>query len=150
MNKPVFKYARLCYIISAILSIPLLIDMCTACHLFSLWIAWLLFILICIVSSIRLWFGFKQHLYKFSWGLIGQLLLGAAVLIFFQLSVNRVIDTPVSHPVTPAVVDITDPFLELDSVHKSANKKHQDHRIHNQETETHKSNNKKDQESEKK
>lgn len=119
MNKPVFKYSKVWYVVSAILTIPLLIDICTACHLFSLWIAWLLFFIICLISFVRLWFGFRQHLYKFSWGLIGQLLLGAGVLIFFQLSYNRVIETPVSDPVTPAVVDITDPFLSLDSAHKS-------------------------------
>lgn len=119
MNKPVFKYSKACYAISAVLAIPLLIDMCTACHLFSLWLAWILFILIGIISIVRLWFGFRQKCYKFSWGLIGQLLLGAAVLIFFQLSINRVIETPVSHPVTPAVVDIQDPFVPKDSIHKS-------------------------------
>lgn len=123
MNKPVFKYYKVCYAVSAVLSIPLLIDICTACHLFSLWIAWILFILIGIISIIRLWFGFRQQCYKFCWGLIGQLLLGAGVLIFFQLSYNRVIETPVSHPVTPAVVNIQDPFLELDSTHKSSAKK---------------------------
>ena len=123
MNKPQFKYSKVWYAISAILSIPLLIDICTACHLFSLWIAWLLFILIGVISIVRLWFGFKQSCYKFCWGLIGQLLLGAGVLIFFQLSYNRVIETPVSHPVTPAVVDIADPFLSLDSAHKTDSKK---------------------------
>ncbi|MCH5231466.1 MAG: hypothetical protein J1F43_06695 [Muribaculaceae bacterium] len=123
MNKPVFKYSKIWYAASAILTIPLLIDICTACHLFSLWIAWLLFILIGAISCVRLWFGFRQHLYKFSWGLIGQLLLGAAVLIFFQLSYNRVIETPVSNPITPAVVNITDPFHELDSTHKITSKK---------------------------
>lgn len=116
--KPEFKYAKLLYGTSAVLTIPLLIDICTACHLFSLWIAWLLFFLIVIVSGIRLWFAFSQHLYKFAWGLIGQLLLGAGVLIFFQLSYNRVIETPVSDPVTPAVVDIANPIQTLDSVHK--------------------------------
>lgn len=122
MNKPVFKHSNVWYTISAILTIPLLIDICTACHLFSLWLAWLLFFLICIISIVRLWFGFRQHCYKFSWGLIGQLVLGAGVLIFFQLSVNRVIETPVSHPVTPAVVNIIDPLENLDSVHKSTDK----------------------------
>lgn len=124
-QKPVFKYSKVWYIVSAILSIPLLIDICTACHLFSLWIAWLLFILIGAVSIIRLWFAFRQHCYKFAWGLIGQLLLGAGVLIFFQLSVNRVIETPVSDPLTPAVVDIMDPFAKPDSTHviKSKNEK---------------------------
>lgn len=122
-TKPVFKYSSACYAISAILSIPLLIDICTACHLFSLWIAWILFILICVVSFIRLWFGFRQKCYKFSWLLIGQLLLGAGVLIFFQLSYNKVIETPVSDPVTPAVVDIIDPFQKPDSAHSSKEKK---------------------------
>ena len=123
MKKPVFNHSTVWYALSAILTIPLLIDICTACHLFSLWIAWLLFILIGAISIVRLWFGFRQQCYKFCWGLIGQLLLGAGVLIFFQLSYNRVIETHVSHPVTPAVVDISDPFLELDSTHKSSNKK---------------------------
>lgn len=123
MKKPVFKYSKVWYTVSAILTIPLLIDMCTACHLFSLWIAWLLFILIGAISIVRLWFGFRQSCYKFCWGLIGQLLLGAGVLIFFQLSYNKVIETPVSHPVTPAVVDIQDPFLSIDSAHKSEEKK---------------------------
>lgn len=123
LNKPIFKYSKICYGISAILTIPLLIDICTACHLFSLWIAWLLFFLICAVSIVRLYFGFKQKCYKFSWGLIGQVMLGGIVLIFFQLSYNRVIETPVSHPITPAVVNISDPFLELDSTHKATDKK---------------------------
>ena len=123
MNKPVFKFSNIWFAFSAILTIPLLIDICTACHLFSLWIAWLLFILISAISLVRIWFGIKQHCYKFVWGLIGQLLLGAAVLIFFQLSYNKVIVTPVSHPVTPAVVDIADPLLDLDSTHKETVKK---------------------------
>lgn len=128
ITKPVFKYSKVLYAASAVLTIPLLIDICTACHLFSLWIAWLLFFLICGISFVRLWFGFRQHLYKFSWGLIGQLVLGAAFLIFFQLSYNRVIETPVSNPVTPAVVDITDPFLKLDSVHKANQKPTPEHK----------------------
>ena len=123
MNKPVFKYSTVWFAASAILSIPLLIDMCTACHLFPLWLAWLLFFLICFISLVRLWYAFRQHLYKFAWGLIGQLLLGAGVLIFFQLSYNRVIETPVSNPVTPAVVNIADPLVKPDSLHKTTEKK---------------------------
>ena len=119
MNKPVFKYSKVWYAASAVLSIPLLIDMCTACHLFPLWIAWILLILIGAISIVRLWFAFKQHLYKFAWGLIGQLLLGCGVLIFFQLSYNDVIKTPVSNPLTPAVVNISDPFQNIDSVHNN-------------------------------
>ena len=122
-KKPVFNHSNIWFAISAILSIPLLIDICTACHLFSIWIAWLLFILICIISCVRLYFAFKQQCYNFAWGLIGQLLLGGGVLIFFQLSYNKVIETPVSHPVTPAVVNIADPLLQLDSTHKSTIKK---------------------------
>lgn len=138
MTKPVFKYSGIWYAASAVLSIPLLIDICTACHLFSIWLAWLLFFLICIISFVRLWFGFKQKCYKFSWGLISQLLLGAAVLIFFQLSYNRVIETPVSHPVTPAVVEINDPFVLHDSLHK-ASEKDLDSKLHK----THEDSNKK-------
>lgn len=122
-QKPVFKYSTAWFAASAVLTIPLLIDICTACHLFSLWIAWLLMILIGGVSLVRLWFAFKQHCYKFAWGLIGQLLLGVGVLIFFQLSYNRVIETPVSHPLTPDIINIANPILELDSTHKSAAKK---------------------------
>lgn len=129
MQKPVFKYSRIWYGISVVLTIPLLIDICTACHLFSLWIAWLLFFLICLVSFVRLWYAFTQHLYKFAWGLIGQLLLGAAILLFFQLSYNRVIETPVSNPVTPAVVDIVDPIEKLDSGHNTDHKPKLDNHI---------------------
>lgn len=132
MNKPVFKYSKAWFAASAVLTIPLLIDICAACHLFSLWIAWLLFFLICIVSFVRLWFAFKQKCYKFAWGLIGQLLLGAGVLIFFQLSYNKVIETPVSDPLTPAVVDIVNPLEAIDSTHKAADKKNVE--IHKPET----------------
>lgn len=122
MNKPVFKYSKAVFTASAILTIPLLIDICTACHLFSLWIAWLLFILICLLSAVRIWKGFSQKCYKFTWGLIGQLVLGAAVLTFFQLSYTNVIETPVSHPVTPAVVDIAPPIITHDSLSKDKEK----------------------------
>ena len=134
MKKPVFKYYKAFYVASAILSIPLLIDMCTACHLFPLWIAWILFILIGAISIVRLWFGFRQSCFKFCWGFIGQLLLGAGILIFFQLSYNKVIETPVSHPVTPAVVDIQDPFAPNDSLHKLENKKGEMHESDKKET----------------
>lgn len=128
MKTPVFKHSKLVYAISAILTIPLLIDICTACHLFPLWLAWFLFTLVFIVSCLRLWFAFSQHCYKFAWGLIGQLFLGGAVLTFFQLSYTDVIETPVSHPVTPAVVNIAPPVIEgLDSVAKKSPE--MDHRI---------------------
>ena len=116
MKTPIFSHSKLLYSLSAILTIPLLIDICTACHLFSLWIAWLLFILVGIISLIRLFFAFKQGCYNFAWGLIGQLALGGAVLTFFQLSYTNVIETPVSHPVTPAVVNIANPIIVHDSV----------------------------------
>ena len=131
MNKPVFKFSKGTFAISALLTLPLLIDICTACHLFSLWIAWLLFTLICIVSAIRLWFAFSQKCYKFAWGLIGQLFLGAAVLTFFQLSYTNIIETPVSHPITPAVVNIAPPQLGIDSVaHDKEEHKIQHHADH--------------------
>lgn len=116
MKKPVFKYSNLLFIISASLTVPLLIDICTACHLFSLWLAWLLFAVIVLISIIRLIFGFKQGCYKFCWGLIAQILLGVIFLGFFQLSYTNVIETPVSHPVTPAVVDIAPPVLDHDTL----------------------------------
>ena len=123
MNKPEFKHSTLLYGLSAILAVPLLIDMCTACHLFSLWLAWLLFTLICIISLIRLFFAFRQKCYKFAAGLLGQLILGAGVLTFFQLSYTNVIETPVSHPVTPAVVDIAPPIILHDSIKPDSNDK---------------------------
>lgn len=48
------------------------------------------------------------------------MLLGGAVLTFFQLSYTNVIETPVSHPITPAVVDIAPPVIPHDSISKSA------------------------------
>ena len=123
MKKPIFKHDKLLYSISALLTIPLLIDICTACHLFSLWIAWLLFTAICGISIARLWFAFSQKCYKFALGLLGQLLLGASVLTFFQLSYTNVIETPVSHPVTPAVVNIAPPKIDIDTI-KKENKPH--------------------------
>ena len=115
MKKPEFKHAKLLYALSAILCVPLLIDICTACHLFSLWIAWLLFTLIGAISLIRLFFAFRQKCYSFAYGLLGQLAAGAIVLTFFQLSYTNVIETPVSHPVTPALVNIAPPVLVHDS-----------------------------------
>lgn len=115
--KPSFSHDKLLYTLSAILTVPLLIDICTACRLFSLWIAWSLFTLIGAISLIRLIFAFKQHCYRFAWGLIGQLALGGIVLGFFQLSITNVIETPVSHPVDPAVVNIAPPvFVVHDSI----------------------------------
>ena len=123
MKKPEFAHSKLLYFLSAVLTVPLLIDICTACHFFSLWIAWLLFTLIGAISIIRLIFAFKQGCFKFAFGLLGQLALGGAVLTFFQLSYNNVIETPVSHPVTPAVVNIAPPILVHDSVKPSTETK---------------------------
>lgn len=117
MKKPVFRHSQLTYTLSAILTIPLLIDFCTACHLFPLWLAWSLFTLIGIISCVRLWFAFSQKCYKFAWGLIGQVVLGAVVLTFFQLSYTHIIQTPVSNPETPAILDIAPPIPALDSIH---------------------------------
>ncbi|MBD5357012.1 MAG: hypothetical protein HDR88_08435 [Bacteroides sp.] len=113
MKKPVFKHCNTIFTISWILTIPLLINICTGCNLFSFWVSWLLFYLILIISIIRIVYGFKQHCYKFSWGLIAQLALGAVVLAFFQLSFNHVIKTPVSDPVTPTEFTIEPPKIIL-------------------------------------
>lgn len=118
MTKPVYKHCNTIYTISWILTVPILIDICTACTLFSFWIVWLLFFLVLILSIIRLWHGFAQKCYKFSWVLIAQLLLGAAILCFFQLSFNNIIHTPLSHSVTPDIVEIADPVLVADSTEK--------------------------------
>ena len=123
MKKPEFRFSKFTYVISAILTIPLLIDFCTACHLFPLWLAWCLFFLIVIISGVRLWFAFAQHCYKFAIGLIGQILLGAGILTFFQLSYTDVIETPVSHPETPVVINITPPITDLDSTAKKDSEK---------------------------
>ena len=127
MKKPIFPHCNTIFTISWILTVPLLINICTGCNLFSFWIAWLLFFVITIISIIRLVHGFRQKCYKFSFGLMAQLILGAVVLGFFQLSFNHVIETPVSDPVTPTVVEIAPPKgLDIDTVtpvKKSALKK---------------------------
>lgn len=117
MKKPLFKHCNTIYTISWILTIPLLINICTGCNLFSFWVSWFLFALIFIISVIRLIHGFSQHCYKFSWGLIAQLALGAVILAFFQLSFNRVIVTPVSDPVTPDKLSIKVPAIIDDTIH---------------------------------
>ncbi len=116
MKKPVFPHCNTIYTISWILTVPILIDISTACTLFSFWIVWLLFFLVSILSIIRLWHGFAQKCYKFSFGLLAQLVLGAVILGFFQLSFNDVIQTPLSHPKTPDIVEIANPMLEVDSI----------------------------------
>lgn len=119
MKKPVFNHCNTIYTIAWILTIPLLINICTACNLFPLWLSWTLYFLVLILSIIRLVHGFKQHCYKFAWGLIAQLLLGAIVLTFFQLSVNKVIKTPVSDPITPTELKIKTPAI-VDSINNAA------------------------------
>lgn len=116
MKKPIFPYCNIIYTISWVLTVPILIDISTACTLFSFWLVWLLFVLVLIISIIRLWHGFAQKCYKFCLGLIAQLLLGAAILGFFQLSFNNVIQTPFSHPLAPDIVEIANPVLEVDSL----------------------------------
>lgn len=120
MKKPQFPHCNTLFTISWILTVPLLINICTGCNLFSFWVSWILFFLILVISVIRLVFGFKQSCTKFCWGLIAELALGAIVLGFFQLSFNNIIKTPVSNPVTPAVVDIAPPaVLKPDSTHRN-------------------------------
>ncbi|MDE6096310.1 MAG: hypothetical protein K2G52_08980 [Muribaculaceae bacterium] len=121
MDKPQFSHCNTIFTVSWILTVPLLINICTGCNLFSFWVSWLLFLLIAVISVIRLVHGFRQKCYKFCWCLIGELLLGGVVLGFFQLSFNDVLKTPVSDPVTPAVVDIAPPeVLDKDSLSKNS------------------------------
>ena len=122
MKKPVFNYSNALYTASWILTVPILIDICTACTLFSVWLVWILFAIVVIISLIRLVHGFAQKCYKFSWGLIAQLLAGAIILAFFQLSFNHVIETPVSNSVTPDVLEIANPIQLNDSATTHTNK----------------------------
>lgn len=115
MKKPVFNHSSIVFTISWILTLPILIDICTGCTLFSFWIVWLFYLAVLIISIIRLAHGFRQKCYKFCWGLIAQLLLGAGILLFFQLSFNDVIQTAVSHPVMSYTLDVKDPIAENDS-----------------------------------
>jgi|GEM_PF-1977340 hypothetical protein len=112
MKKPVFAHCNTLFTISWILTLPILIDICTGCTLFSFWVVWVFFIAVLIISIIRIIHGFRQGCNKFSWGLMAQLVLGAAVLLFFQLSFNRVIQTPVSNPIAPDVVNIVNPIRQ--------------------------------------
>lgn len=120
MKKPVFNHCNTIYTIAWILTIPLLINICTACNLFPLWLSWAIYFIVLILSAVRLVHGFRQHCYKFAWGLIAQLILGALILTFFQLSVNKVIKTPVSNPVTPTELKIKTPAL-VDSINNAEN-----------------------------
>lgn len=115
MNKPVFNHSNFVYTVSWILTLPILIDICTGCTLFSFWIVWLFYAGVLLLSIIRLVHGFRQKCYKFCWGLIAQLAIGAGILAFFQLSFNDIIQTPVSHAIAPDVVDIENPILPNDS-----------------------------------
>lgn len=115
MKKPEFPYSNILFTISWILTVPILIDISTACTLFSFWVVWFLFILVFLISAVRLWHGFAQKCYKFCFSLISQLCLGFIILGFFQLSFNNVIHTPFSHQIAPDIVEITNPVLVADS-----------------------------------
>ncbi len=115
MNKPQFNHSNTIYTISWILTVPILIEISTACTLFSMWIAWVLFFLVALLSLIRIWHGFAQKCYKFSISLFSQLVLGFIVLGFFQLSFNNVFHTPFSHSLKPDIVEVANPVLVVDS-----------------------------------
>ncbi len=66
MKKPVFNYSNALYTASWILTVPILIDICTACTLFSMWIVWVLFFIVLLISIIRLFHDFAQKCYKFA------------------------------------------------------------------------------------
>lgn len=111
MKKPQFPHCNTLYTIGWILTIPILIEISTCCTLFSIWIAWLLLFIVTIISGIRVFQGFRQKCYKFSWGLLAQVALGFVILAFFQLSFNHTIQTPMSHPVTGDVVEVSEPII---------------------------------------
>lgn len=116
MKKPVFHHSNTVYTLAWIFALPILIDICTGCTLISFWIVWMCFAVVLVLSIIRIIHGFRQKCYKFSWGLIAQLVLGAAILLFFQLSFNNVIHTAVSNPIAPPDVRVANPILP-DSAH---------------------------------
>lgn len=120
MKKPQFEHCNTIYTVAWILTIPILIDICTCCTLYSFWIVWLLFLIVSVLSLIRVWHGFLQKCYKFSWGLMAQLALGFAILGFFQLSFNHTIDTPLSHAVSSDIVEIANPVLDHDSAFRDS------------------------------
>lgn len=109
MKKPVFPHNNLVFTLSWILTLPILIDICTACTLFSFWLVWLLYFMVIIISCVRLFFGFKQKCYKFSWTLIAELIIGGAILLFFQMSFNDQIKNALNHSVKPDVLEISNP-----------------------------------------
>ncbi|MDE6143297.1 MAG: hypothetical protein K2F94_04395 [Muribaculaceae bacterium] len=110
MEKPVFNHCDTLFTLSWILTLPILIDICTACTLFSFWVVWVFFVAVLVISIIRIGHGIKQKCYKFCLLLTVQLIVGAAVLLFFQLSFNRVIQTPVSNPLSPDILNIENPI----------------------------------------
>lgn len=136
MNKPEFKHSNTIYTISWILTVPILIEISTACTLFSMWIAWFLYFIVLFLSIIRIFHGFAQKCFKFCLSLMAQLLLGAIVLGFFQLSFDNIIHTPLSHSKEPDVVEVVNPMLEVDSV-KSKSEKSEIHKsLSNEKSDT--------------
>lgn len=109
MKKPVFHYSDTLYTISWILTLPILLDICTACTLFSFWLVVLLYFIVLGINIVRIGHGVAQKCWKFCLTLFFELLAGAIILAFFQLSFKGIINTPFSHAKAPDVVQISNP-----------------------------------------
>lgn len=112
MKKPVFHYSNTLYTISWILTLPILLDICTACTLFSFWLVGLLYFIVLGLNIIRIWHGLAQKCWKFCISLFLQLLAGALILAFFQLSFKGIINTPFTHSDAPDIVEIANPATD--------------------------------------
>lgn len=112
MKKPVFHYSNTLYTISWILTLPILLDICTACTLLSFWLVVLLYFIVLGLNLIRIWHGIAQKCWKFCISLFLQLLAGALILAFFQLSFKGIINTPFSHSDAPDIVEIENPATD--------------------------------------
>lgn len=112
MKKPQFRHSDALYTATWLLAIPILVEICTACTLYSMWIAWVLLFFVAVLVIWRMVFALKQKCWAFAGSLFGQLALAVAILIFFQLSFNNVIQTPLSHPVSTDVVEVSNPIQQ--------------------------------------
>lgn len=116
MKRPQSRFDYPLYTATWIIALPILVEICTGCTLFSLWIAWVLMAVVTILVVWRGTIAARQKCWSFVASLASQWLVGVGILVFFQLSFNNVIETPVSHPVSEDVVDVANPIQHADSV----------------------------------
>ncbi len=112
MKKPVFHHSNTLYTLSWILTVPILLDISTACTLLSFWLVGLLYFIVLAISLVRIGHGIAQKCWKFCLSLGAQLLAGALILAFFQLSFKGIINTPFSHSKAPDIVEIANPATD--------------------------------------